>query len=599
MNERETPGNHRGLRLCYALREALRQGYDFHDFRADLLAGVVVGIVAVPLAMALAIACGIPPKHGLYTAIVAGGLTALLGGSRVQVSGPTAAFVVILAPISARFGIQGLALATAMAGVMLITMGALRFGRFVELIPYPVTIGFTAGIGTVIATLQIQDFFGLTVEKLGAEAHYVDRVVALAKAFPTLRVWDLVTGAVTLAILFYWRRVKTRLPAPLVALSIGALLGWVVEHFVADSAIATLAERFGTRANPSGIPQVPPAFGLPWILPGPGGGAGTPLSLELMQTLLPAAFAIAMLGAIESLLSAVVADGMSGHKHDPDAELFALGVANVAAPFLGGIAATGAIARTATNVRSGARSPIAAIVHAFFVLIAVLALAPLLGYLPLASLSALLLVVAWNMSELRHVRRMIERAPKSDVAVLASCFALTVLFDMTIAVAVGMALAAVLFMKEMIELSGSRLIGGHHPEFDVPLPKGLVVYEVLGPMFFGAAHKATSQINAFDRKDTKIVLMEMSNVPAVDATGIVNLESAIDRLKSVGIEVVLTGLQSQPIKALAKAGVIGEPGRIASYPRFQQGLAAARAKLETTREAAPKENPAQVPGPSP
>ena len=568
-----------GLRLGRALRESLRQGYGIADLRADVLAGLVVGVVALPLSMALAIASGVPPQHGLYTAIVAGGLTALLGGSRVQVTGPTAAFVVILAPISARFGLQGLAVATVMAGLILAGMGLSRLGRLVQFIPYPVTTGFTAGIGLTIALLQIEGFLGLSVPPPEGEAGTIERTVAIARSLPTLAPWDLLAGATTLGLLLAWRRLRSRVPAPLIALPAGALVAWLVERFVPGADVLTLAERFGTPEHPAGIPRVLPSFAVPWSLPGPDGQPGAGLSLEMLRTLLPAAFAIAMLGAIESLLSAVVSDGMSGHQHDPDAELLALGIGNVVGPFFGGIAATGAIARTATSVRSGARSPIAAVVHSAFVLSAVLTLAPYLGLLPMASLAGLLLLVAWNMSEARHFVRVIRVAPGSDTAVLLACFGLTVAFDMAIAVAAGIVLAALLFMRRMIEISGARLIGELHPSSDEPLPPGLIVYEIAGPMFFGAAHKATSQLMNVDRKKTSMVLLDLSAVPAVDATGIFNLQSAIDRLESAGIEVALCGLQSQPARALAKAGVVGEGGRVQSYAHVHDAIGVARRRL--------------------
>ncbi len=564
------------FRLCYALREALKAGYGRKELRADVLAGLVVGVVALPLSMALAIASGAPPQNGLYTAIVAGGVCALLGGSRVLVSGPTAAFVVILAPISARFGLEGLVLASALAGLILIGMGLLRLGRLIEFVPYPVTTGFTAGIGLVIASLQLEDFLGLDPAALSGETMWHERMFALGSALPSLRWPDCVTGAATLLVLMAWRRVRSSIPAPLVGLACGALLAYLLERF-AGVRPDTLASRFGSERMPSGIPGLPPLFVLPWTLPGPG-GVSTPLSLAYIESLLPSAFAIAMLGAIESLLAAVVADGMTGQKHQPDVELTALGIANVAASFFGGFAATGAIARTATNVRSGGRSPIAACVHSAFVLGTVLLFAPLLGHLPMASLAALLLMVAWNMSEVRHVAKVVRTAPASDIAVLVTCFALTVVFDMTIAVTVGFMLAALLFMRRMAEISGAELIGPTHPERGRDLPRGMVVYDIGGPLFFGAAHKATSQLFSFDRRDVRLVLLDLEDVPAIDATGIVNLRSAIDRLQSGGIVVLLAGLQAQPRIALEKARLVG-PGGVEEHGTYEQALVAARTRL--------------------
>jgi SulP family sulfate permease len=321
--------------------------------------------------MALAVASGVPPQHGLYTALVAGGLIAILGGSRVQVSGPTAAFVILLAPVSARFGLAGLLLASLMAGALLVVMGLARMGRLIEFVPYPVTTGFTAGIAVVIATLQAKDFLGLRVE--GNPEHYLDRVRALAQALPTANVWDAAIGTLTLVLLFAWPRLTSRVPAPLVALALAAVTATVCAAYVPGFEVATIGSRFHTIGPGgqvvAGIPRQLPSLAWPWSMPG-AGGAPPGLSFGLVRALLPSAFAIAMLGAIESLLSAVVADGMTGRKHDPDGELVAQGIGNLVAPFFGGFAATGALARTATNVRAGARSPLASVVHSLSILAA-------------------------------------------------------------------------------------------------------------------------------------------------------------------------------------------------------------------------------------
>ncbi|HYX25022.1 MAG TPA: SulP family inorganic anion transporter, partial [Thermoanaerobaculia bacterium] len=432
------------LKLGTALLARLHQGYSRADLRADLLAGMVVGIVALPLSMALAVASGVAPQHGLYTAIVAGSVVAALGGSMVQVSGPTAAFVVLLAPVSAKFGLGGLILATLMAGILLVAMGTGKLGSLIQFVPYPVTTGFTAGIAVVIATLQLKDFLGLTV---AMPETYLEKVAALARALPTLRWQDLAVGLFTLAILMLWPRVTRKVPGPLIALALGGILAHLLTLWLPGFQVATIHSRFA-----DGIPQLPPQPVIPWHLPGPDGHP-IGLSFGLIRTLIPSAFAIAMLGAIESLLSAVVADGMTGGSHDPDAELVAQGVGNLVAPFFGGIAATGALARTATNVRSGARSPLAAIFHSGFVLLAVLLFAPVLNYLPMASLAALLLIVAWNMSEAKHFAHAMRVAPRSDVIVLLTCFGLTVIFDMVVSVTAGVLLAALLFMRRMAEVS--------------------------------------------------------------------------------------------------------------------------------------------------
>jgi SulP family sulfate permease len=548
-----------------ALRRTLAGGYRAADLKADLAAGAVVGTVAVPLSMALAVASGMPPQYGLYTAIVAGAVTALAGGSPLQVSGPTAAFVVLLAPVAATHGPAGLLTATLLAGLLLVAMALAGLGRLMRFVPYPVTLGFTAGIAVVIATLQLRDLLGLEVAEL--PEHWAGKVASLAAALPTFHAADLAVAAATLALLVAWPRLAAafaphlpapfaallRLPGPLVALAAGGLLAAGLAAVPGDLAAVLLRDRFSWRVgglSGAGIPPLPPVPGLPWAAAGGAGGALP--SFDLVRELLPPAFAIAILGAIESLLSAVVADGMAGTDHDPDGELLGQGIGNLVAPFFGGFAATGAIARTATNVRSGARTPLAAVFHALFVLAVVLALAPLLGFLPMASLAALLLVVAWNMAEARHVVRVVRTSPRSDVAVLLTCFGLTVLFDMVVAVGTGVVLAALLFMRRMAEVSGVSLAAGSHPLVG-GLPPSVVVYEVAGPLFFGAASKAMGALSAVDR-GVRVVLFDLSSVPAMDATGLVALEAAVARLEAGGIGVVMGGLQPQPLRTLLRAG---------------------------------------------
>ncbi len=577
-------------RLAVALRRALAAGYGAADLRADLVAGVVVGIVALPLSMALAIASGVPPQYGLYTAIVAGFVTALAGGSKVQVTGPTAAFVVILAPIAARYGLGGLCLATLLADGLLAAMGLARMGRFVEFVPHPVTTGFTAGIAIVIGVLQLKDFLGLTVETLPPE--FLDRVAVLSRSLPSARWPEILVGVVTLGVLVGWPRISPRisrrLPAPLVALSVGALVALVLERILPGAEIATIANRFSYLAADGsvvgGIPQLPPLPVLPWRLPG-ADGAPLVLSFELVRELVPSAFAIAMLGAIESLLSAVVADGITGKKHDPDTELLAQGLGNLTAPFFGGIAATGAIARTATNIRAGARSPIAAACHALFVLAAVVALAPLLGYLPMAALAALLLQVAWRMAEAKHVVRILRGAPRADILVLLSCLSLTVIFDMVVSVTVGIVLASLLFMKRMAEVSKVELVNPEEMNLDRPLPPGVLLYEIAGPLFFGAANKAMTALRTVARQGVKVVVLDLRAVPMLDATGLVALDSTVSRMRDAGVVVVLAGVQPQPLRALAKAGWRNIPGSLAIGKDFARALDAARAYGEDSPEA--------------
>jgi SulP family sulfate permease len=563
-------------RTAPALRSALREDYGAASLRADLMAGAVVGVVALPLSMALAIASGVAPQHGLYTAIVAGFVIALLGGSPVQVSGPTAAFVVVLAPISARFGLGGLLLATLAAGLILFAMGAARMGQFIEYVPYPVTTGFTAGIAVVIGTLQLKDFLGLEVGRM--PEHYIERLGTLMHALPTTRSSDVAIGLLTLALLLLWPRVSVRVPSPLVALAVAALVAVAAARARPGFSVATISTRFSYETAAGvrpGIPRDPPRPVVPWRLPGPD---GQPLhvSLDLLRELLPSAFVIAMLGAIESLLSATVADGMTRRKHDPDAELMAQGVGNVIVPFFGGIAATGAIARTATNIRAGARSPLAAVFHSFVVLAAVVFLAPWLGYLPMASLAALLLVVAWNMSDTKHFAHLLRVAPRSDVAVLLTCFTLTVVFDMVVAVTAGVMMAALLFMRRMAEVSGVQLVAEGHPALTEPLPRGVVLYDIAGPLFFGAAQKAMRALQAMEARHVRVVVLDVEHVPAIDATGIVALESLVARLNEAGIKVILVAIQPQPLRALARAGWRNRKGRLRIFRSFDHGVALAR-----------------------
>jgi SulP family sulfate permease len=550
-------------RLGYGLRACLREGYGKADLRADLMAGVVVGIVALPLSMALAIASGVPPQHGLYTAIVAGIVCPLLGGTRCQVTGPTAAFVVILAPIVAKFGLGGLLCAGLLAGCILVALGAAKLGELIQFVPHPVTTGFTSGIAVVIATIQLKDFLGLQLA--GSPESYLDRWRLMWQARATLSLPELALGLGTLALLIALPRMSKRLPAPLLALGLAAVAARAISRLVPGLAIATIGSRF------HGIPAVPPTPILPWHMAGP---ASAPFHIDfaMIQALLPAAFAIAMLGAIESLLAAVVSDGMSGTRHDPNAELVALGIGNILCPFFGGIAATGALARTATNIRAGGRSPFASVIHALFVLLSTVLLAPLVSYIPMAALAALLLLVAKNMAEARHFAHIVRVAPRSDMIVLLVCFALTVIFDMVWAVSAGVVLASLLFMRRMAELTDVKLATGHMAKLD--LPDDVKLYEIAGPLFFGAAQKAMSISTALgDRRQA--VILYLGQVPAIDATGLVALETLLTKLKKSGHKVILAGLNPQPAGVLARAGIVPERGRLAIAPDLDSALSVA------------------------
>lgn len=557
--------------LFAALRQTLRAGYSWKRLRGDLGAGVTVGIIAIPLAMALAIAVGVAPQHGLYTVLVAAPLIALTGGSRFNISGPTAAFVVILLPITQQYGLGGLLLCTLMAGLILLAMGLGRLGRLIQFIPYPVILGFTAGIGIVIATLQVKDLFGLSLPH--TPQHYLEQVELLALALPGAHLGDTLVAMVCLAVLLVWPRFVPKVPGHLVALAVGALLGLLLEAL--GLPVATLGERFSYTldgVSHPGIPPFLPDFAWPWNLPG-ADGQPLRLSFELIRQLLAPAFAIAMLGAIESLLCAVVADGMAGTRHDPNAELVGQGLGNLVAPLFGGITATAAIARTAANVRAGAFSPMAAIIHAGVVLTAMLLLAPLFSYLPMAALAALLVMVAWNMSEVRHVLHTLRIAPRNDVVVLLVCLVLTVLFDMVLAVGVGLLLAAGLFIKRMSELTDTQPMPGHAQRALGELPDSVVPYVISGPLFFGAADKALSVLRMLNPQ-VRVVVVEISAVPLLDMTALAALESLLEDYRRQGIGLVLVGTTPRVRLKLRRAGIRREEGRLA----YVQTLEQARAK---------------------
>jgi len=557
--------------LFSALRQTLRAGYGWRQLRGDLSAGLTVGIIAIPLAMALAIAVGVAPQHGLYTVLVAGSMIALFGGSRFNVSGPTAAFVVILLPITQQFGLGGLLLCTLMAGVILIALGLMRAGRLIEFIPYPVTLGFTAGIGIVIATLQIKDLLGLRL--ITEPSNYIEQLNGLLHALPSLQLGDCLVALVCLATLLIWPRWVPKVPGHLVALTVGALLGLLLESL--QIPVATLGERFSYNLEGiehPGIPPFLPSFIWPWQLPG---ADGQPLvvSFELFRQLLAPAFAIAMLGAIESLLCAVIADGMTGSKHDPNGELIGQGIGNLIAPLFGGITATAAIARSAANVRAGAYSPIAAIAHAGVVLIAILFLAPLFSDLPMAALAALLLMVAWNMSEARHVRHTLRVAPRSDVLVLLTCLILTVLFDMVLAVGVGLLLAAGLFIKRMSDLTDTAPLPKHFHQALNDLPEHVLAYAIRGPLFFGAAEKALSVLRRFT-PGVKVVIVDISAVPLLDMTAIAALDNVLRDYREQHVALVLSGPTPQVRLQLRRAGIVRIEGQLA----YVRDLAQAREK---------------------
>lgn len=573
------------LRIAHALNEAcVKDRYSFKRFGQDLLAGLTVGIIAIPLAMALAIASGVPPQYGLYTAIVGGFIIAMTGGSRYSVSGPTAAFVVLLYPIAQQFGLAGLLIATIMSGMMLVAMAMLRLGRLILYIPESVTLGFTAGIGVVIATLQLKDFFGLQIAHMPEQ--YFAKLMALGQALPSLHLPSLFIAAATLATMLLWPRLKIPVPAHLPAIALGSILALILNAMGAE--IETIGTRFHYQLTDgsigSGIPAVLPHFEWPWLQTGPNGQAFE-FNLAAFQALLPAAFAIAMLGAIESLLCAVVLDGMTGKRHSANSELLGQGIGNIIAPFFGGIPATAAIARSAANVKAGAQSPIASMIHALVVLIGLVALAGILAYLPMSAMAALLLVVAWNMSEAPKAVHLLKTAPTSDIFVFLSCFSLTVIFDMVIAISVGIILAALLFMKEIAEMTKLYDISSNKRYVDQSLPADWAVLKINGPLFFAAADRIFAEIASLTQ-DKQVIVLYLDGVSILDAGGLAALSKLIEKCKLNQTKLIIADLQFQPIRTLARAKIQPIEGVLKFYPTLREALTEAPSpELEATPKA--------------
>lgn len=547
------------LRLGHALREScISEGYDRRKFMGDLFAGLTVGIIAIPLSMALAIGTGVPPQHGLYTAVIAGILAALLGGSRFSVTGPTAAFIVILHPITQQYGLGGLMVASIMAGGILTIMALLRLGRWIEYIPRSVVLGFTGGIAVVIAVLQISDAFGLPIETVPAD--FTAKIAVLWQAAPGWHWPTVAVSAVTLAVMVLWPRLRTPVPPHLPAMVLGVMASLALAG--AGLEVETIASRFSYTLPDGeigrGVPPLLPHFAWPWSYAG-GGGAGFEWSWQMIRNLLPAAFAIAMLGAIESLLCAVILDDMSGRRHSANSELLGQGVANIVTPFFGGITATAAISRSAVNFKAGARTPLAAVVQALVVLLGLVLLAPWLAYLPMSAMAALLLMVAWSMSETPRALRMLKTAPRGDVLVFLTCFSLTVMIDMVVAITAGIVLAALLFMKEIAEMTRVSDISTHRPLVPNDLPAGWHVYKINGPLFFAAADRVFGELATLAEGHRGVILY-LDGVPVLDSGGVSALEGFVDHCRDEGIRVYLADLQFQPLRTLARAGIQPIPG---------------------------------------
>ncbi|MFN3750948.1 MAG: SulP family inorganic anion transporter [Thiobacillus sp.] len=526
-----------------ALLDAHRAGlFARNQWLPNIAAGIVVGVVALPLAMAFAIASGTRPEQGIYTAIVAGGLVSLFGGSRVQIAGPTGAFIAILSVITAKYGIAGLQVATLMAGIILLLMGLARMGSVIKFIPAPVIVGFTTGIAVIIFVGQWTYFLGLP--QVSGE-HFHEKVWQLLQMLPETHAPTAALAVMSLLLVIYSSRIRglSKIPGPLVAMVAATLV-----HIAVDPpGVATIGTAFG--GIPSGLP--------PLTLPD--------LSLSQMILLIGPAFTIAMLGAIESLLSAVVADGMAGTRHDSNQELIGQGIANIVAPLFAGFAATGAIARTATNIRNGATSPLAGLVHVATLVAVVLFLAPLAEHIPLAALAAILFVVAWNMSEMPHFADILKKAPRADRAILVITFLLTVFADLVVAVNVGVILAILHFLRRMAEVVETKAMDSQALQSELAqhgmkdLPPGIMVYEIAGPMFFGAVENF-ERVLLQTHTDPKALVIRLRQVPFMDITGIQTLEAAIAKLRHRGIRVVLSEANTRVLRKLRRAGVVGKAG---------------------------------------
>lgn len=548
------------LRFAAGVRDTVFQRYSHKDLLADLLAGLTVGIIAIPLAMALAIASGVPPQYGLYTAIVAGLVTALAGGSRFSVTGPTAAFVVLLVPVSQEFGLGGLLTATFLSGLILIALGVTRLGRLLQFVPNAVVLGFTGGIAIVIASLQLNDLLGLELTAL--PEGFLGRLAVVLENLSALNPFALLVGIITLAVMVVWPRLGLRIPGHLVAVLVGSLVAACINQWFPQIALETIGSRFGywlDGIEGRGIPPVLPDLQWPWDYPGPD---GQPLGLSraTVEPLLGPAMAIAALAAIESLLCAVVLDSMTRTKHNANGELVGQGLGNMVAPFFGGFVATAAIARSAANVRAGARSPLASAFHALTILAGILLLADLLAYIPMAVMAGLLLMVAWNISEAKHLLRMARRAPREDVVVLLVCLGLTVFVDMVVAIAVGIVLASLLFIRTMAEQTHLSVMDHTNPRLRTPLPEGVRVYRFNGPLFFAAAERAVGTLRLVP-DDVRRVIFYMDSVPVIDASGAVALVGAVEDLLGRGIEVTLADLPPKPRQVLLRTGLDSYQGR--------------------------------------
>ena len=520
---------------------AALKNYSKEKFMTDLMAGIIVGIVALPLAIAFGIASGVSPEKGLITAIIGGFIVSFLGGTNVQIGGPTGAFIVIVYGIIQNFGIEGLAIATVIAGIILLVMGALKLGTVIKFIPYPIVVGFTSGIALTIFTTQMKDLFGLTIDKVPAD--FISKWIAYFGAAHTVNFWAFGVGLLSILLIALTPKVTKKIPGSLVAIVVMTIVAYLLRNYAGITAIETIGDRFTINAS---LPQPEPIS----------------FDMNMINLLLPSAFTIAILGAIESLLSATVADGVIGDKHNSNTELIAQGAANIIVPLFGGIPVPGAIARTMTNINNGGRTPVAGIIHAIVLLLILLFLGPLTKHIPMACLAGVLIIVSYNMSEWRTFRSLMKN-PKSDVSVLLVTFFLTVIFDLTIAIEIGLLIAMLFFMRRVaetthvsvttneIDLSDEGEI--HHDEEVLQLEKGIEVYEIDGPFFFGVANKFDSVMKNMGDKP-KIRIIRMRKVSFIDSTGLHNLESLWRLSNAEHIHMILSGVNENVHKVLTKSG---------------------------------------------
>ena len=532
-----------------SLFDTLR-GYNKDIFAKDVMAGIIVGIVAIPLAIAFGIASGVGPAEGLVTAIIAGFLISAFGGSRVQIGGPTGAFIVIIYGIIQEFGVGGLAIATIMAGIMLVLMGVFKLGSIIKFMPYPIIVGFTAGIAVTIFSTQINDLLGLNIEKVPAD--FIEKWGCYFENIHRVNWWSLGIGLGSIAIIAGMPYISKKIPGSLLAIIVMTAICWALKHFGVNTGITTIGDLY---TLPEGLPE----FTTPAIV-------GGQTVWSTIQGLIPAAFTIAMLGAIESLLSAMVADGVINSRHNSNTELIAQGAANIVVPFFGGIPATGAIARTMANINNGGRTPVAGIVHTIVLLLVLLFLGGLVSIIPMPCLAGVLIMVAYNMSGWRTIRSMC-RQSRSDIAILFTTMLLTIIFDLTIAIEVGLVLAVVLFVRRIMETSHISVLrnemGMHHDgeegEVQLEIPENVEVYEIEGPFFFGVATKFEEMASKRDAMPIRIV--RMRKVTFIDSTGVHNLEIFVDAALKNGQKIILSGVNKKVYQAIESAGIVEKLGK--------------------------------------